>query len=131
MALLQKFIFDFTFGIYLASAALTLYAVFDYLTFEKTIHIYFDENPDKRVLSIGGEEGEFKFALQENAKSALVIFTTGQLILLFSYFIIQILQKSYGNNNNGLVLNMSMTLLIIAIIIIAFSEDYQENKLQK
>ena len=43
MALLQKFIFDFVFGIYTASAALTLYAVFDYLTFEKTVLMYFNE----------------------------------------------------------------------------------------
>ena len=130
MALVQKFIFDFTFGIYIASGALTLYAVFDYITFEKTIRIYFDDNLDKRELTIGGEDGEFKFALEKNAKSALVIFATGQLILLATYFTVQILQKMQAIKYKP-VLNTSMILLIMAIILIAFSEDYQENKLQK
>jgi hypothetical protein len=37
LALSQKFIFDFTYGIFVATAGMNLYAVFDFLTFQETL----------------------------------------------------------------------------------------------
>ena len=37
LALSQKFIFDFIYGIFVATAGMNLYAVFDFLTFQETI----------------------------------------------------------------------------------------------
>ena len=34
---MQKYIFDMMLGIYVATAALNLYAVFDFLTFQETL----------------------------------------------------------------------------------------------
>ena len=55
LALLQKYIFDIVLGVYVATAALNLYAVFDFLTFQETL----EDMTDSAKLS----DHSFKFAL--------------------------------------------------------------------
>ena len=66
LALFQKFIFDFTYGIYVATAGMNLYAVFDFLTFQETLE-------DGHSIMVQ----DLSFALQSNARLPLMTLATG------------------------------------------------------
>jgi hypothetical protein len=48
VAMMQKLIFDFVFGVYIATAGFNLYAAFDFITFQETLEnlILANENKD-------------------------------------------------------------------------------------
>ena len=71
IVLTQKFAFDFCLGIYLATAGMNLYGVFDFITFQETIENY--SNDDEHHAG----HYEFQFAMQANAKLCSVIYACG------------------------------------------------------
>jgi hypothetical protein len=75
MALLQKMIFDIVFGIYIATAGMNLYAVFDFITFQETLENSLEEKKSQNTNE--NSLYQFHFALQSNVKMALIIFALG------------------------------------------------------
>lgn len=75
MILIQKSIYDVLAGMYAATAGATIYSVFDYITFEETLHNHLVASND--TSKIVSQDVNLKFALQGNAKLAIIIFSCG------------------------------------------------------
>lgn len=121
LAVFQKCIFDIINGIQIATAAGSLYMVFDFMTFVET-------SEQKKS---GAAPVEFKFTLEGNAKLALMLFTSVQLIKLVTYFFFEILGKVKEYSGfvrrilrNEAIINISFLLVIFAVIVMNCIEEY-------
>lgn len=77
---------------------------------------------------------EFNFTLEGNAKLALILFTSVQLIKLVTYFIFEILGKLKEYSGfvrrilkNEAIINISFLVVIFAVIVMNCIEEYHSS----
>ena len=80
----------------------------------------------------------FKFTLEGNAKLALILFTSVQLIKLVTYFVFEILGKLKEYSGfvrrilrNEAIINISFLVVIFAVIVMNCIEEYRTSNQEK
>ena len=112
LTLLQKCVFDLLYGSLIASAGLSLYGAFDYLTFAESL----DEAQSKQVPS----NARFSFALEGNCELAIVLFACFQTCILVSVAIYNGLRKAH--KPHIWIINFSFALVFCSFILLCFVE---------
>lgn len=134
LALLQKFIFDLLLGVWLATAGLNLFTVYDFITFGETLEsiMHADKTELKKF-----KVHQFNFVLQGDAKLSMVIFTACILAIFVSFFAsFTIYQGMLSKERlikirNEHLIHLSFFFGLVGFLLLLNSEDYQEKELQR
>lgn len=130
LALFQKFIFDILRGVWLATAGLNLFTVFDFITFGETLENL--ENAHEGHVE-KFHDTKFTFVLQGDAKLSMVIFTASILAIFVAYFAsFTIYQGMHSKDRmlkirNEHLIHLSFFFGLVGFVLMLNSEDYRET----